>query len=80
MRNSFTFETDAGNVDCIGSPAGTEGFNDLRRNAETIDLGEGLQVLFASLDDVIRMKSAARRPKDLIEIEILKALKDERES
>lgn len=45
-----------------------------------IDLGEGPQVRFASLDDVIRMTSAARRPKDPIEIEILKALKDVRES
>jgi len=32
---------------------------------------------FPSLEDVIRMKQAAGRPKDRIEIEVLGALRDE---
>jgi hypothetical protein len=76
--DSFTFSTDAGNLDCFALPSGTSGYRDLRDHAEQIDLGDGLQVLFASLDDVIRMKRAAGRRKDLIELEILEALKDER--
>ncbi len=79
LGGSFTFETDAGNIDCLATPAGTNGFKDLEREATMIDLGEQLQVRFASVDDVIRMKRAAGRKKDLIELEVLEALKAERE-
>lgn len=74
--DSFTFETTAGPLDCLGTPAGTTGFNDVVRNATELDVDE-MRVLFASLDDLMRMKKAAGRPKDLIELEILAALKDE---
>ena len=77
LGNSFTFETDGGNVDCLATPSGTTGFGDLARDAISIDLGDGLHVRFASLDDVIRMKRAAGRKKDLIELEVLDALKAE---
>jgi hypothetical protein len=72
----FTFTTIAGNLDILGTPAGVDGFDDLVRNAETMDLG-GLVVEVASIDDLIAMKRAAGRPKDLIEIEVLGALRDE---
>jgi hypothetical protein len=39
----------------------------------------GLPFLVASIDDVIRMKRAADRPKDRIEVEVLTAVKEERE-
>jgi hypothetical protein len=80
LGNSFTFETSAGNVDCLATPSGTTGFDDLARNSKALDLGDGLIVHFASLADVIRMKRAADRPKDRIEVEILEALKAELES
>lgn len=38
-----------------------------------------LHVMVASIDDLIRMKRAAGRAKDLIAVEILSALKEERE-
>lgn len=79
MGDAFTFETDAGNLDCLGTPAGTRGYAELLANATTFDLSEGLQVEFCSLDDLLRMKRAAARPKDLIELEILQAVKDERD-
>ena len=79
MGDSFTFETDAGNLDCLGTPAGTHGYTELAANAMTFDLGEELRVEFCSLDDLLRMKRAAGRPKDLIELEILQAVKDERD-
>ena len=75
--DSFTFVTDAGNLDCLGTPPGTSGFADLRRTADEFDLGDGLHVAFASLADLIRMKRAAGRKKDLIELEILSALAEE---
>jgi hypothetical protein len=72
----FTFVTDAGNLDCLGSPFGVSGFDDLERTAVTMDL-DGLRVRVSSIDDLIRMKQAAGRPKDLIEVEVLGALRDE---
>jgi hypothetical protein len=72
----FTFTTTAGNLDILGTPAGVDGFDDLARNAETMNLG-GLAVQVASIDDLIAMKRAAGRPKDLIEVEVLGALRDE---
>ena len=74
--DTFTLETDAGDLDVLGTPAGTDGFPDLARNATPTDLG-GLTVLVATVDDLIRMKHAAGRPKDLIEVEVLGALRDE---
>ncbi len=72
----FTFTTTAGSLDCLGTPAGTQGFEDLDAAATDEDL-DGLVVRVAALDDLIRMKRAAGRPKDLIEVEWLSALRDE---
>lgn len=74
--DTFTFSTDAGDLDIVATPAGTAGYEDLSRTATTIDL-EGLRVLVASIDDLMRMKRAAGRPKDLIELEVLGALREE---
>jgi hypothetical protein len=74
--DSFTFETDLGDFDVLGTPAGTSGYPDLIRTAERLEIG-GRQVMVASIDDLIRMKRAAGRPKDMIEIEILGALREE---
>ena len=72
----FTFSTDLGDLDCLGTPAGTSGYADLARRAPEVDLG-GVPVKVVSLDDLIRMKRASGRPKDLRELEILGALRDE---
>ena len=74
--DSFTFVTDAGDLDVLGTPAGTRGFDDLVRAATPIDV-DGFQVLVADIDDLIRMKLSAGRPKDLIEAEVLGALREE---
>lgn len=74
--DSFTFETDFGDLDILGIPAGTSGYDDLIKNAILVDL-DGLEVRIASIDDLIRMKRAAGRPKDLVEVEILGALREE---
>lgn len=72
----FTFITDLGDLDCLGIPAGTLGYDDLAKDAADVDL-DGLVVSVASLDALIRMKRAAGRPRDLAELEILGALRDE---
>lgn len=76
--DSFTFETTAGPLDCLGTPAGTTGFADLMKDAREITIDE-LRVWVTSLDDLLRMKRAAGRPKDRAEFEILSALKEERQ-
>lgn len=75
----FTFTTDLGDVDCLGTPSGTAGYDDLRAGAEAVDL-DGFVVPVASLEDLMRMKRAAGRPKDRIELEVLGALRDERDA
>jgi predicted nucleotidyltransferase len=74
--DQFTFETNAGNLDCLGTPAGSQGYLDLIQGATPIDI-EGIRVHVAALEDVIRLKSATGRPKDRAELEILAALLEE---
>ena len=76
---NFTFETVDGPLDVLGMPAGVEGFDELRRNAAEFDLGDGLIVAVCDLDDLIRMKRAAGRRKDRIELEVLGAVREERD-
>jgi aminoglycoside-2''-adenylyltransferase len=76
MGDSFTFTTIAGNLDTLGTPAGSGGYEALARTATKMDVG-GVTVLVASLEDLIRMKRAAGRPKDLIEVEVLAAVREE---
>jgi predicted nucleotidyltransferase len=74
--DSFTFETEAGDLDILGTPTGTRGYDELIRTAEELEL-DGLRVKVASIDALIQMKRAAGRPKDLIELEVLAALREE---
>jgi hypothetical protein len=77
MGDHFTFVTNAGSLDILGHPAGIPGgYEELERAADEEELG-GFTVKVASIDDLIRMKRAAGRPKDLIEVEVLGALRDE---
>lgn len=72
----FTFVTDAGNLDCLGTPAGTKGYDDLARTAEEMEIGDH-EVRVAPIEDLIRMKLASGRPRDRIEVEILGAVREE---
>jgi len=53
---------------------GADGDAPFQLDAKTLD---GLTVAVASIEDLISMKRAAGRPKDLIEVEVLGALRDE---
>ena len=74
--DSFTFTTAAGNLDIVGTPAGSRGYESLARTATPMDIG-GLEVAVASIEDLLLMKRAAGRPKDLIEVEVLAAVREE---
>ena len=69
--------TAAGRVDVAFKPAGTKGFADLVTNAEKFK-AYGVTFLTASLDDIIRSKEAANRPKDRDDVAIMKAMRKNR--
>lgn len=72
--------TDAGDLDITTQPDGTGGYEDLRRHAYEHPLGEGLQIAIASLEDIIRSKTAAGRAKDLATLPQLRAALDRQRS
>jgi len=65
-----------GDLDLSFLPAGTTGYADLVRSAESMTI-RGVVVPVASLEDVIRSKTAADRPKDHRTLPVLHQLLDE---
>ena len=65
--------TRVGDVDLAFTPAGTTGFDDLARRAVAMTL-HGSIVGVAALEDVIRSKEAANRPKDQRALPLLRQL------
>lgn len=61
--STWKFVTDHGELDIALDPDGTRGFKDLRRSAIEANI-HGLRIQVASLEDVIRSKEAANRPRD----------------
>lgn len=72
--DSFTFVTDLGSLDVLGTPSGTQGFRDLATAATPVPVAEDLSVLVVALGDLIRMKKASGRTKDKLHLEVLTAL------
>ncbi len=73
-RTQFlTLDSSEGPIDLLVDPAGSPGYAALRRQAERLDVG-GLSVLVASLHDLMSMKRAAGRTKDLADLEELEAI------
>jgi hypothetical protein len=69
----LTLETDLGDFDVMSRPEGAPGYEALRRTADRYDLG-GFSVLVASVADLIAMKRAAGRDKDLVDVGELEAI------
>jgi hypothetical protein len=68
--------TDAGDLDLAMLPSGTQGYEDLRRNAIAVEiLGSPTRV--AALADIIRSKEAAGREKDRAALPMLRRLQTE---
>lgn len=57
-------ETRAGELKLVPEPAGTRGWNDLRRRAQREPLGRGLRPRVASADDLARMLGALGHEQD----------------
>jgi hypothetical protein len=71
----LTLQTSAGPLDLLVRPDGSPPYERLRRGADRVDVG-GFAVLVASLDDLIAMKRAVGRDKDLLAIEELETIRD----
>jgi hypothetical protein len=65
-----------GDFDIAFQPAGSQGYEDLVRDAIEMEI-DGTVVRVASLADIIRSKEAANRPKDRAALPVLYALEDE---
>jgi predicted nucleotidyltransferase len=70
----LALETDAGRIDVMRRPIGAPEFGELRDNADVVEI-EGRRFRIAAIDDLIAMKRAAGRPKDIAAVTELEAIK-----
>ena len=72
---NFTLETDIGDIDLLGEVAGVGSYLDAFANSTILKLfGDDVRVL--SLEDLIKAKKAAGRPKDLFVLPQLETLQE----
>jgi predicted nucleotidyltransferase len=69
----LTLETEVGSLDLLASPPGAPAYDELKRRAEPIEIDER-EVLIAAIPDLVAMKRAAGRPRDLEDIEALQEI------
>jgi hypothetical protein len=63
-RGVLELRTEAGELKIVPEPAGTRGYDDLRRRAVREPLGQGLRPSVASADDHARMLAVLAREQD----------------
>jgi hypothetical protein len=69
-----TLRSDHGEVKVVPYPAGTRGYDDLRRAAERQPIGRGLRPSVASTADLARMLSALGREQDIPKLQMMRHL------
>jgi len=67
-------ETEAGELKIVPEPAGTRGYDDVRRRATREPLGQGLRPSVASPDDHARMLAALDREQDRLPLQTMQRL------
>jgi hypothetical protein len=72
----LNLSTDLGDLDLAFEPAAFGGYEELAKHAVVVSVA-GTEVAVASLDDVIRSKEEANRPKDHATLPVLYGLRDE---
>lgn len=65
--------SDAGRLDVAFTPSGTDGYDDLMRDAVRFEVF-GQTLMAASLADIIRSKEAADRPQDRQDVVVLREM------
>jgi predicted nucleotidyltransferase len=74
--SNFTFESDLGRFDILGHAEGMRDYETMRADAISEHLW-GIPVRAASIDDLVRMKKTAGRPKDRDMVEELTSLAED---
>lgn len=69
-------QTDAGELKLVPEPAGTRGYDDLRRAATREPIGRGLRPSVASIGDLARMAAALGREQDVEPLRQLRYLRE----
>jgi hypothetical protein len=72
---NFTLDTDLGPLDLLGEVPGLGTFEHVDAASSEIELG-GVLVLALTLDGLERAKRAAGRPKDLLDLGFIRALRE----
>ncbi len=70
----LALETDGGELKIVPEPAGTQGYDDLRRAVSREPLGQGVRPSVASPGDLARMLGALGRDHDLENLRMLRRL------
>jgi Nucleotidyl transferase AbiEii toxin, Type IV TA system len=70
----LTLDSPHGPIDLLVRPSGSPPYAELRRRALEVEV-DGVAVPVASIDDLIAMKKAAGRDKDLLDLAELEAIK-----
>ena len=73
-RSAIELATDFGEMKVVPTPAGTRGYDDLRRGANREPLGRGVRPDVASIGDLARMASAYDRERYLTQVMQLRRL------
>jgi len=75
---SFTLDTDAGPLDFLNDVPGADDYEQLRSRANKADAG-GVAVWVVGYEDLVSMKEASGRPQDLLDLQQLRAQREELE-
>jgi hypothetical protein len=73
----FTFQTRFGSLDLLHDPDGAPSYAELARGAGPPEVVEGHPIRVASIDHLIAMKEASRRPHDIVVAQELRVISDE---
>ena len=71
---NFTLDTDLGPLDLLGEVAGLGSFEHVDRESSELEIDD-LKILVLTLDGLERAKRAAGRPKDLVDLGYIRALR-----
>jgi hypothetical protein len=74
LKGPVDVTTDHGELILVAEPAGTRGYDDLRRAATREPLGRGLRPSVASIGDLSRMLSALGRQEDIPKVLAMRRL------
>lgn len=76
VDKTWLLETRFGRLDILFAPAGTGGYPDLARRRQMIRLGDR-DIPVSAIEDLIRMKEAAGRERDLHQVPTLRKMLEE---